>query len=291
MGNIVLSSLRGLTHQVRLAPSHNLDIELPLSLASCGFELRDNPKEYSWHGLKRGDHPTVLLQYTVSGMGALRYEERQYQVQPGQLMLLTFPHDHHYYLAEDQQWEHIYMIAHGSESVRLARAIIQQHGPLITLLPHGTCMTRFAQLIRMCIEGQLEHALQASERLYAIFMSLFSPVEHLQLHPDHLALQKALAFGQQHLAEDIGVADLAQAADMSRFHFSRHFKQTIGISPGNWINKQRIERAAQLLSSNQYSLEEIAQLCGFNDVNYFGKVFKRIRGVSPGQFRDSGLFI
>ena len=291
MGKIVLKSIDGAPYRVDGAPMPDHNCRLALQLNSCGFEYRDIPAEYNWNGLERGDTDTCLLQYTISGSGKLRFEQRHYDVLPGQLMLVTIPHDHHYYLEPGKHWEHIYITCQGTEVMRLAHVILQQHGPIFPLLPHGQCMTRFAQLVRLCIDQSLDHAQEASERLYAIFMSLLNAAEHLALHPDNMAIQQAIQFGREHLAQDIGVADLSDTAGMSRFHFSRQFKQLLGVSPAHWINQQRIQMATQLLADPNLSMQDIAAQCGFNDVNYFGKVFKRLRGVSPGHFRHSGLFM
>jgi len=87
------------------------------------------------------------------------------------------------------------------------------------------------------------------------------------------------------LARPIGVEDMARVARMSRFHFSRLFKQARGISPGRYLAKLRLDLAMQLLASSDLTLDKIANLGGYGDANYLCKVFRTSYGVSPGRFR------
>lgn len=290
MGNIVLRSINGQQHRIQAGPYYDGHIQLGLQLNSAGFEECADSPSYDWDGLKRGDKATVLLQYTLSGQGALRFDDLHFDIHPGQMMLVVIPHNHRYWLPSNQTWEHVYITCAGSETIRLASEIIKQHGPVFALDPKGPCISHFSQLIRMCLDQQLSSARQASQLLYGIFMDLLSVKEHLHISPDAHAIQQSIEYGRIHLHTEIGVQELANVAQMSRHHFSRVFKQHLGISPALWINQQRIQLACTLLLEGTHSMQQITDLCGFSDVNYFGKVFKRIQGMSPGQYRDSRLY-
>ena len=91
------------------------------------------------------------------------------------------------------------------------------------------------------------------------------------------------------LARPIGVEDMARVAKMSRFYFSRQFGKVRGIGPGRYLARLRIDEAMRLIASSEFSLEKIAELCGFGDGNYLCKVFRKNYGVSPGTFRALGI--
>ncbi|WP_250125776.1 AraC family transcriptional regulator [Chroococcidiopsis sp. CCMEE 29] len=67
-----------------------------------------------------------------------------------------------------------------------------------------------------------------------------------------------------HLAEDIKLSDLAQLVGISQFHFSRLFKQSIGVPPHQYVLQHRLEQAKQLLKETELPVMEIALLCGFS---------------------------
>ena len=81
------------------------------------------------------------------------------------------------------------------------------------------------------------------------------------------------------------IDDMAQSVNMSRRNFCRYFRRTTGTSPLQYLLSVRINRAVEMLRSTDLSIEEIAIKCGFNDENYFRKVFKKIKHESPGKFR------
>jgi AraC family transcriptional regulator len=71
----------------------------------------------------------------------------------------------------------------------------------------------------------------------------------------------------------------------SKGHFSRAFKRSLGLSPTAYVAIRRVERAKALMSSTREHLSEIALACGFTDQSHFTRWFRRIVGVSPGQWR------
>ena len=91
-------------------------------------------------------------------------------------------------------------------------------------------------------------------------------------------------FIERNLSERFTLADLAGAAYMSRFHFARMFRRTFGISPMEYVLRERIERAKPMLLDRRVSIADVAATFGFCDQSHFTRSFRRIAGCSPRQF-------
>jgi AraC family transcriptional regulator len=98
-------------------------------------------------------------------------------------------------------------------------------------------------------------------------------------------LRRVEAFLMEHLADDIGLDDLAAIADLSAKHFARAFRQSTGLPPHRWLIERRIDRAKALLSFGDDSLADVAVTCGFADQSHFTAAFRKIVGTTPGSFR------
>jgi AraC family transcriptional regulator len=98
-------------------------------------------------------------------------------------------------------------------------------------------------------------------------------------------LSWVLDYLQDHLHEDIKLADLAILLNMSQFHFNHLFKQSMGTTPYQYLLQQRIERAKQWLKQSDRSIMEIAFLCGFNSHSHLTKQFRQITGITPKAYR------
>ncbi|WP_292274940.1 helix-turn-helix transcriptional regulator, partial [Mesorhizobium sp.] len=87
------------------------------------------------------------------------------------------------------------------------------------------------------------------------------------------------------------VAELVEISGLSRAHFSRCFAESEGLPPAEFVLQQRLQRAAKLLTKADFlPVKEVAVLCGFDDPNYFSKVFRRCYGITPTQFRTTGMY-
>jgi AraC-like DNA-binding protein len=79
-------------------------------------------------------------------------------------------------------------------------------------------------------------------------------------------------------------------AYVSKSNFFKMFKDELGTSPNEFILQERINRAKELLAS-QNSIKETAYQTGFSDANYFTRVFKQLVGVTPKSYQDKVLFL
>ena len=91
---------------------------------------------------------------------------------------------------------------------------------------------------------------------------------------------------QQHLDRSISLDDLAGTIGLSRYHFARRFRATVGTPPHEFVLQQRVRRAATLLERTDTPLLDIACRCGFADQSHMTREFKKRVGTTPGRFRS-----
>jgi AraC family transcriptional regulator len=101
-------------------------------------------------------------------------------------------------------------------------------------------------------------------------------------------LQKVIQLISENLGQEqsLSLAEVAEEVSMSRYHFSRAFKQSMGLSPINYIAHQRIERAKKLLVETDLPIADIALRAGFSGQSHFTTFFRRLVGITPRSFRN-----
>ena len=100
-------------------------------------------------------------------------------------------------------------------------------------------------------------------------------------------LERVLSYIQTHLDQDISLTELAELIGMSSHYFACLFKQSIGLSPHQYLIDCRIKRAKQLLVRQELPIVEICQQVGYQSQSYFTKIFRKHTGITPKKFRDS----
>lgn len=101
-----------------------------------------------------------------------------------------------------------------------------------------------------------------------------------------LALSRTLAFMDRHPDRPMTLDGLATMAGLSRRSFCRAFRRAMGTSPMDYLARQRISRAAELLRRTDAAVTEIAMACGFTDSNYFARQFRQIMGTTARSYRE-----
>jgi len=99
--------------------------------------------------------------------------------------------------------------------------------------------------------------------------------------------KQVLAYIEDNLGSKIAIGEMADCVALSKSQFSRAFKQSHGFSPMTYVATRRVERAKLMIASSRERLSDIALACGFADQAHLSRYFRRIVGISPGQWRRS----
>ncbi|MDJ0633438.1 MAG: AraC family transcriptional regulator [Xenococcaceae cyanobacterium MO_188.B29] len=181
----------------------------------------------------------------------------------------------------------------------VARETLEQDLDRLELLPEFQIRNPQIEAIGMMLltELQQEHS---NNRLYLDSLANILAVNLLRHHTaikprlpiyegglPPRQLQQVLDYIDTHLAQNIKLTDLARLLDMSQFYFSRLFKQSIGITPHQYVSQQRVERAKQLLKKTDRLIVDIALECGFNSHSHLSKQFRQFTGMTPKAYRAS----
>ena len=103
-----------------------------------------------------------------------------------------------------------------------------------------------------------------------------------------LEFASLMNFINRSLEKNLSIDMLAAKAGMSVSTLSRTFRKAFGYSPMEYVIRKRIARACELLSGTNYTVSEIASKTGFSDSNFFSRQFRKVKGLSPREFRKTG---
>ncbi len=99
------------------------------------------------------------------------------------------------------------------------------------------------------------------------------------------ALRRVCEHIRNQFANKVTHSELAAIAGLSESHFSRAFKESVGMSPHRYVSWRRVEAAAEMLAETERPLSEISVAVGFSDQSHFTRTFRRLMGETPGAFR------
>lgn len=143
-------------------------------------------------------------------------------------------------------------------------------------------------------ENGLKHTEENMEELKALIKPLCYMLYLLQLllmdvseaEQSNTVFDSIMAYVQYNFMNDISVRDIAYACSCSESTVSHLFKQNVGISIKKYITGLRMAQAKKLLETSDISINTIAQICGFSNINYFPTVFKKSTGITPTEYRS-----
>ncbi len=141
----------------------------------------------------------------------------------------------------------------------------------------------FEQLLDTWNRKETAYRYDCTAILNRIFAEIYR--ENAEKRPPHGKIDAAVRYIEQNcLCPDFELSSAAEHAFMSEVYFRRLFREEFGMSPKQYVLQYRIRHAATLILSGYFTLQEVAERCGFRDYKHFTVQFKRIIGVSPSQY-------
>lgn len=254
-------------------------------MESVGREVRST-KDYYFDGMLRKERNRYLFQYTLSGSGMFVNRGKPCVMEPGRAFLAKIPGNHVYFLPESgSRWEFIFIMIYGSEAEKYWDRILAAMGPTPYIPPAAPIIRLLNNIFRDAACKKIQDGYQSAGLAYQFLMELCRAA-HKPCEADYTDRIRSAVSGMKDNAGTIGgIEEIANRLGISQHHFIRQFTKTMGVSPGKYLSKIRMEKAVDLLIHTDLPLESIAASVGYSNANYFGKAFQRYLGMSPGEFR------
>lgn len=99
-------------------------------------------------------------------------------------------------------------------------------------------------------------------------------------------IHRAKAFIETHLGGDVGLPRVAKHVHLHPSHFSEIFKKEVGMTFSDYVTRQRMRQAADILTTSPAKISDVASSVGYEDVKYFGQIFKKHTGKTPSEYRE-----
>ncbi len=257
--------------------------EPAVQLNAVGKQSR-NSSNYFWNNADR--RPAFLFQYTLSGTGTLKADDKKLILRKGQAFFLQMPGNECYYFDEEENdapWEFIYILLGGKSVSEYYKYIVQHIGKVFDLSTFHPAVKLLFDIHCKAKYGQFKNAFSAAGDVFRFLCLLCDPNLNYCHHSD--LIEKAKEYLNNNFSKQITLAQTADFLGVSQSHLSREFVKRTGENPIHYLTKVRIENAVDMLVSTDRSLGEISRLCGFSNSNYFCKVFAKYMQTSPGEFR------
>lgn len=218
-----------------------------------------------------------LFFYISSGELEFTYREQRFTAKQNDIVLLDCKHVHEYSAKAPVRftWFHF----RGGASQAYCDQLWKQTG---AHFPNHPTAEPYFQYIHQLLQQQT-----GSDDMASIYIHRL--LGFLNLRPVRRpspAVAKVQNYIAAHYGEDLSIDDLAAQAALSRYHFSRIFRQEVGTSPHAYLLEVRLRNAKRMLLETDFSIEEISRACAFCSASNFIRTFRQSNGLTPAKFRQ-----
>ena len=261
------------------------DASEPLIVGSCGhYRFSGDDLFHTYRPEGRRDYQ---LLYVASGKAYFTVCGEEKLLQAGN-MVIYHPRESQNYIYYGDDLPEIYWIHFTGSDVA---EILAHYGISEHIFFSGTS-EQYAQLFYQIIT-ELQRCRIGYAELLAMYLRQILVQVRRSMESDPVVkesaigeeMSQALEYFHRHYMENISIADYAQSRSMSVSWFLRCFKQRTRQSPMQYITMLRINNAVNLLNNTSCNVTQIASMVGYENPLYFSRIFRKVKGVSPSQYR------
>lgn len=250
------------------------------------------------HTSSRTDLVSFLCFVVLDGCGELKYEGNTYVLKKGDCVFIDCrkAYSHRTGVSEIEglekekqlwslQWCHFY-----APFLPAVYEKYRERGGRPVFHPESPSKFRelFTELYFLASSSDYIRDMRMNEKLSMLLTMLMEESWHPEdstVSKKRMELTKLKEYLDEHYTEKISLDDLAAQFFINKYYLTKIFKETYGTTINSYIIAKRITRAKQMLRFTDMTLEEIAVAVGMNGGNYFSRMFKKIEGISPREYR------
>jgi AraC-like DNA-binding protein len=230
-----------------------------------------------------------ILIYCVEGRGKAEVAKKKYELEPGSFIIIPAGEQHWYSASEEDSWTIYWVHFKGADAGALVAALLEK-----THHHHGSVAfqarrIRLFEDIYACLERGYgnDNLCYANICLYHyvasfIYQEKFNQPDNRQAED---AVELSINYMQQNLDRALSLEEIAASVNFSASHYSAIFRKKTGFAPIEYFNHLKVQKACQYLLYTELRVKEIADKLGIEDPYYFSRMFNKLMGMSPHQYR------
>ena len=232
---------------------------------------------------------SYLFFIVVSGSGSLDYNGKNYALSAGDCVFLDC-HNAYSHHTEQNLWQLKWVHFYGPNMNSIYEKYLERGGhpafcpdditPYVTLLDDIYSIANSEDYVKDML---------LNEKLCVLMTQLmresWNPEAAGRTKSKKQDLLLIKEYLDSHFTQKISLDELSERFYINKFYLTRSFKEQFGVTPGSYLLGLRITRAKQLLRFTDSPLDAISASCGMGDAAYFSRMFKKVEGLTPGEYR------
>lgn len=271
------------TNRIIYTPSNFAKTNL-LHLQEVGITQARQP-----HKSSKGQLTSYLFFLVQGGSGTLEYDGEDYQLSKGDCVFIDCKKKFSHCSSLDLwqlQWVHFY----GPNIQGIHKKYLERGGlPCFRTKNYNRYEKLLEEIYSMAESNEYIRDMNIYSMLAELLTLLMSESWHEQKNGKTSGNKQNLQTIKEYLDENytqkVTLDELAEIFYINKYYLTRIFKEQFGISVVDYLLHIRITKAKELLRFSTYNIEEVGIRCGVPDANYFTRVFKKIEGMSPKEYR------
>ncbi len=229
------------------------------------------------HLLKSRNFDQSLLIYCLAGAGTYTLGKTVYEIKKGDIFYVPAHFTHGYASDPIVGWNIKWLHFCGSYAENLVHiAGFSAVQPIRKIGVSKPVSNSFDSLFRILSDKRINYSIDAARAFLGILIELIKISGPLDSKKNLTGTVSA---------ESVNLVSIAKKAGYSKFHYSRLFKKTTGVSPWTYALGLKIDRAKEMLMNSDVSVKEVSLTVGINDPNYFSRLFAKHAGMPPVRYR------
>lgn len=260
---------------------YNRKSKFPIIIENIGITY-PNPK----YRVSRTNNDMFIFEYILSGSGYIEVKGETFKVSANDVYIIEPGQDHTYYSDPKNPFKKIWINFYSDIFTEIFKYFDLSNK---TVFHNTETLELFEE-----IQNLKKISNFSDDICYEVAPILFKILCVLATNnTNQISISKTAKLTKRYIDESIysntSLEDIANILNLSKAHIIREFTKNYGISPYNYLIEQKIATAKKMLILHNMNVNEISSQLGFEDSNYFSKLFKKKTGVSPLQYRKSKI--